>query len=231
VSRAASPAWQGRARQRAARPPGGLGMGVTARSASAAASFVRSSSIAVLPQQPPRMSTRGRCGACWKALARGARMGAGCRGDRRKAPVTLSRQLVRGEGRDVSTWYGEKDETCPLSTGKGGGERETASIRGPAAAPRCPLPGHAPPAPRVSGELAPAPCTLAWTCVQDCGRHLCLERSRLLPPLGHHLSNYSFTITKMIARPMPLLSERWRARRAPPLPPVLTGHVSSLLPY
>jgi hypothetical protein len=67
---------------------GGLGMGVTARSASAAASFVWSSSTAVLPQQPPRMSTRGRCGACCKELARGASMGAGCRGDRRKAPVT-----------------------------------------------------------------------------------------------------------------------------------------------
>jgi len=29
-------------------------------------------------------------------------------------------QLVRGEGRDVSSLYGEKDETCPVSTGKGG---------------------------------------------------------------------------------------------------------------
>ena len=30
-------------------------------------------------------------------------------------------RLVRGEGRGVSTWYKGRDETCPVSTGKGGG--------------------------------------------------------------------------------------------------------------
>ena len=30
-------------------------------------------------------------------------------------------RLVRGEGRDVSGWYEERDETCPVGTGGAGG--------------------------------------------------------------------------------------------------------------
>ena len=35
-------------------------------------------------------------------------------------------QLVRGEGRDVSSQYGVRDEMCPVSTGGGVGARASA---------------------------------------------------------------------------------------------------------
>jgi hypothetical protein len=66
----------------------------------------------------PHESTKERAGA------RG--VGGGTRRD----------HLVRDEGRDVSTWYGTRDETCSLGTGGGGaqgGERRGTSAGEPAA--------------------------------------------------------------------------------------------------
>ena len=78
-------------------------------------------------------------------------------------------QSVREEGRDVSSQYGRRDETCPVSTGgRGGGGGARLGL------------GALPLQQRLRGLLEHAP-------------------SETSPP--------------------------------PPLPPVLTGHVSSLLPY
>ena len=45
-------------------------------------------------------------------------------------------QLVRGEGRGVSSWYGRRDVACPVSTGgKGGGLQTCASCVPPASRP------------------------------------------------------------------------------------------------
>ena len=37
----------------------------------------------------------------------------------------------RGEGRDVAAWYGGKDETCPVSSGGGGGAQDSDTPKKP----------------------------------------------------------------------------------------------------
>ena len=67
---------------------------------------------------------------------------------------TDRRERVRGEGRGVSTWYEGRDETCPVSTGKGGGGGGDGRERGPR--------GAAPPGwPRRGTRGAPSGGSLA----------------------------------------------------------------------
>jgi hypothetical protein len=62
-------------------------------------------------------------------------------------------QLLRGEGRDVSSYYEGRDETCPVSTGgrgRGGGGEVCPQPPGSA---RCDKPSRAPPRPHA-GEIS-----------------------------------------------------------------------------
>ena len=110
-----------------------------------------------------------------------------------------------GEGRGVSDWYGVRDAACPISTKEGGGGSTCDGLGSPGAGSE--RPSAPPPAPAASHRRRKS-------CISEsihsgpaaaCATRAGSERGARLRPA-------SFTLY-------------------PPLPPVQSGHVSSIPPY
>ena len=164
-------------------------------------------------------------------------------------------QLVRGEGRGVSSWYGRRDVACPVSTGgKGGGgvadvcllrptRQQTAqtaqSPRGaetPLPTCRCQTPDRLPRAREIRGSRA-----------TPCGRDSCANWPTVLArlyPQGPRLATpvavptlrkppTSRALRKRYAEVQTAIGSGGATEPEPPPPPplVLSGHAVSLTPY